>query len=80
MAPVIVEIARVSSTRHLDVHGVHFGLWVTVMLTIGCTVAGTALYLLGRGGLPRPDLERWISHKGAAIRPTRLLALIRPLD
>jgi hypothetical protein len=77
MAPVILQIARESSAVGLDAHGTHFAFWVTLMVTIGCTVAGTLLYILGRG-LPRPDFDTWLAHKGAAIKPPPLLARLRP--
>jgi len=77
MAPVIMEIAREVSGKHLNAQGVHFGFWIAVMLTIGLTVAGTLLYVLGRGGLPRPDLETWLGRRGVAVAPTKLLARLR---
>ena len=77
IAPVLMQIAREASAQKLDLHGVHLSIWITLWFTVAFTVFGVALYVLGRGGLPKPDLEGWLAHRGPAIKPTRLLAGLR---
>lgn len=77
IAPVMAEIAQEASGGHLSVDGIHTGIRVTLWLTVAFTVFGVALYVLGRGELPRPDLETWIAKRGPAIRPVPLLARLR---
>lgn len=77
IAPVIAQIAQERSARQLDAQGVHLGVWVTLWLTIAFTLGGAVLYVLGRGGLPRPALEGWLANRNPAIPSTPLLARLR---
>lgn len=78
IAPVVVQIAREASAGPLGTGGIHSGVQIVLWLMVASTVAGTALFLLGRSGLPRPDLERWLGNRGPAIQPVPLLARARP--
>jgi MFS family permease len=77
IAPVMTEVAQSASGQQLDTHGVHLAVWITLWLMIAFTVFGTALYILGRGGLPMPDLDAWLLRNGPAIQSTPLLARLR---
>lgn len=77
IAPVIREIAVEASGKQLDAHGVHLALWIALWLLVAFTAIITALYLLGRGGLPKPDLEAWLGRNQPAIVSTPLLARLR---
>jgi len=63
IAPVMMQIAHAASGQNLDPHGIHLSVRITLWLTVAFTVFGSALYVLGRGGLPKPDLERWLSDR-----------------
>lgn len=74
VAPVMLEIARVvSGGSAVSAGGIHVAVGLTLALTLGSTLAGVVLYLLGGPGLPRPDLVAWIT-KNQAAWPSPLLA------
>lgn len=77
IAPVLMQIAREASARQLDMHGVHLSVWIALWLVVAFTIFGIALYVLGRGGLAKPDLDGWLAHRGPAIEPTPLLSRLR---
>lgn len=77
IAPVLMQIAREASGGKLDTHGTRLSVWIALWLVVAFTAFGTTLYVLGRGGLPKPDLDGWLAHKGPAIKPTPLLARLR---
>ena len=78
LAPVMLGVARVASgALHPNAAGLRFSLWLTLGVTIALTLAGTALYLLGGVGLPRPDLVGWIERNRPAIGSPPLAQTLR---
>jgi MFS family permease len=78
LAPVMLGVARVASgAMQPNAAGLRFSLWLTVGMTIALTLGGAALYLLGRAGLPRPDLVAWIEHNRPAIGSPPLAQALR---
>lgn len=75
---VMLGVARVASgALHPNAAGLRFSLWLTLGVTIALTLAGTALYLLGGVGLPRPDLVAWIERNRPAIGSPPLARTLR---
>ena len=77
IAPAMLRIARNASVRQLSRAGIHFGVWVSVRLTVAFTVLVAVAHVLGKAELVRPDLEGWRADRGPAIRPVPLLARLR---
>jgi predicted MFS family arabinose efflux permease len=50
---------------------------VVLWITEAFTVMGVAIYLLGTGGLPQPDLEGWLKGDGSAFRSPQLGETVR---
>jgi hypothetical protein len=57
VAPILVFLA--TSTGSASPAGVRTGLWICVAVAGAGLAGGVGLYVAGRGGLQRPDLERW---------------------
>ncbi len=78
LAPVVLEIARQGSSKPpLTAAGVQEATWITLWITIAFTVLGTALWLAGGIGLPRPDIVAWIKDNRPAFRSPPLLAALQ---
>lgn len=79
LAPVMLGIARVASGggTHPSAVGLHTALWITLLITLAATAAGTLLYVLGGVGLPKPDIEAWITKNRPAIRSPLLAETLR---
>ncbi len=78
LAPVVMRIAEeASGGGAAALRGIHEASRVAVAISIGFTVFGIGLYLLGGGGLPRPDLKGWIEQQRPAIDSPELLARVR---
>lgn len=78
IAPVILKIADMNSAGGtIDWPGVRLGIWITLWLSVGFTIFGSFLWIAGRGGLPKPDLEAWLHQDEPAFNSHRLLALFR---
>jgi MFS family permease len=68
LAPVMLEVARVASGgKALTADGLREAIWITILITIGATLFGVVLYLVGGAGLPRPDLEAWLKEGRTAV-------------
>lgn len=81
LAPVMLEVARVASGgKALTPEGIREALWITLLLTIGSTVLGIVLYLLGNVGLPRPDLDAWLKEGRTALASPLLAQALRHRD
>jgi MFS family permease len=80
LAPVMIRVARNASLggpETLDSGGLHYAMWITLLMTLGGVVTVVALHVLSGAGLPRPDLDRWLGNKGPAIPSPPLLARLR---
>jgi MFS family permease len=61
IAPVIAGVAvAISGGKDVSIAGVHGAIWITMLMTIGATIAIVAIYVTGGVGLPRPDLQAWL--------------------
>lgn len=79
LAPVMLGIARLGSggSPHPSAAGLHTALGITLLITLAATVGGTLLYVLGRVGLPTPDIDAWIEKNRPAIRSPLLAETLR---
>jgi hypothetical protein len=78
LAPVMLDVARVvSGATHPTAAGIDKALWITLYITIALTVFGIVLYLLGGVGLPKPDLDAWLTKNRPAIGSPRLAQTVR---
>ncbi len=78
LAPVLVQVAVVSSAGTLSVGGIDQAIRITLWVTIAATVGVVALYLGGGARLPRPDLEGWLGGEGTAVDSPPLPSLRAP--
>jgi MFS family permease len=78
MAPVLVRIAKISSSGHgLAASGIHEAMWVALLIAVCGTVLAGALYLLGGARLRQPDIQGWVEGNRPAVHSPKLLAAIR---
>jgi hypothetical protein len=77
----MLKVAHVASGQGgLNAAGIHEATWITLAIAGAPTLAGAALFLLGGGSLPRPDLETWLAQKDPAIGSPRLADSVRQKD
>jgi MFS family permease len=68
LAPVMLQVARVASAgARLTAEGIGQAVWVTLLIAAAATALGVVLYLVGRPGLPKPDIDGWINENRPAI-------------
>lgn len=78
LAPVMLRVARlISGGQTLAAGGIRPAVWITLAIAGAFTILGVVIYLLGRGGLPLPDLEGWLKHGRTAVDSPPLLAALR---
>ncbi|HKJ08643.1 MAG TPA: MFS transporter [Gammaproteobacteria bacterium] len=78
LAPVMLKVAAESSRAPgVAAAGIHRAMWITWLITLAGTLFIAALYLLGGGGLPRPDLIAWVQRDRTAIHSPPLLDAVR---
>ena len=58
--------------------GLHAAIWICLGIAAAGGVAAVALYTLGGGGLPVPDLDAWTGGEPAWESPPLLAWLRRP--
>jgi hypothetical protein len=58
LAPVMLEVARVASAGgKLSADGIGQAVWITLLIAATATALGIILPLVGRAGLPKPDID-----------------------
>lgn len=78
LAPVLLRVARdASHGAELTPGGVQTGVAWTLGILTGATILIVFLHLKARGGLPRPDLEKWLANQGPALQSPPLLRAVR---
>lgn len=78
MAPVIVGVAiAVSGSAKPTAPGIHYALWISLLITIATTVLMAAIYLTGTAKLPKPDLSKWLKGDEPGLESPPLMAIFR---
>jgi MFS family permease len=75
VAPVLLFLATVIGASAAA--GTHAAIWICLGISAAGGVAAAALYTLGGGRLPRPDLRRWTEDGEPAWESPPLLARLR---
>jgi hypothetical protein len=75
VAPILLFLATAIGTSAAA--GTRAAIWICLGIAAAGLVAAVALYLLGGGRLPTPDLERWTEGEPAWESPPLLARLRR---
>jgi MFS family permease len=76
VAPILLYLATAISSSMIA--GLHAAIWICLGIAAAGGVAAVALYTLGGGRLPTPDLDAWTSGEPAWESPPLLARLRRP--
>jgi MFS family permease len=60
MAPILRKISITSAGAAGAAHGIRHALWITLVISIVSIAVCVAIWVAGRRGFERPDLERYI--------------------
>ena len=75
VAPILLFLATAIGASAAA--GLHAAIWICLGIAVAGAVAAVALYTLGGGRLPAPDLERWTDGEPAWASPPLLARLRR---
>jgi hypothetical protein len=75
IAPVLLFLASTNGSS--TVAGTHTAIWICLGIAAAGGMATVALYILGGGRLPTPDLERWSGEGEPAWQSPPLLSTLR---